>query len=280
MSPIFKNEQLDKQLSDKGYIIADSLLDKEEIKRLYDFATSHDSHYSSAFHTTHFSTDTSYKKEVHNLISQAVSPKVEKLLQNFKPIFGNLMIKMPDPSVTMPLHADWCYVDEKRTRSLAVWIPLVDTNIENGCIGVVEGSHRVTNIIRGPNIKQSSSLETDAIWAEKYGKLIPMKAGDAFIYDHALLHFSPANKSGKIRPALNLSMVPQDTEIIHYCIPDGAENMEKYIVTSADFYIDYDNFQRPRSGRVIEHLPKDTVKYIDDRMKYYKLKRSIKTIFG
>jgi hypothetical protein len=279
MPAIFKDPKQDKSLLEKGYVVVDGLLKEQDIRRLKDFALINDPKQNGAFHTTHFSKDSSFKKEVHELITEVVFPRVKHLINGYEPIFGNFMIKKSDASVMMPLHADWCYVDETKSRSLSIWIPLVDTDQRNGCIGVIEGSHTITNSVRGPNIKQSSALEQDAIWTKKYGHLIPMKAGDALIYDHRLLHFSPANASGQIRPAINLSVTPVGVELIHYCIPEGAEQIEKYAVTDPAFYILYDNFQRPQTGQAICYLPKDHVKDHDPRMRFYDLKRRFRWLF-
>jgi hypothetical protein len=160
-------------------------------------------------------------------------------------------------------------VDELEFCSAAIWIPLIDVNEENGCFGLVEGSHRVTNIIRGPGIKQSSSLERDKVWEKRHGKLIPMKAGDAIIYNHALLHYSPPNKTKAARPALNLSMVPLTADWIHYCKPEGAAQIEMYEVAEPNFYMAYNNFQRPETGILIRTLSPDIIKYIDAKMDWF-----------
>jgi ectoine hydroxylase-related dioxygenase (phytanoyl-CoA dioxygenase family) len=278
MLSVFQDTTLQDQFDEKGYIIVPSLLSPADIETLINLFSEYQTEYTSSFHTTHFSSNFDYKKKVHTLVSEIVFEEAKSLLKGFKPVFGNFMIKLPDPGVPMPLHADWSYVDESTARSIAIWVPLVDTDTQNGCIGVVEGSHTITNIIRGPNIKQSSSLETDAIWARKYGKLIPMKAGDAMIYDHRLLHFSPANKSDKVRPALNLSLVPEGIDVIHFYTPGDSDSIEKYSVPSSDFFIDYDSFQRPKSGSISALIPKDSVKYIDSKMKHYRLKRLIRSI--
>jgi ectoine hydroxylase-related dioxygenase (phytanoyl-CoA dioxygenase family) len=175
------------------------------------------------------------------------------------------MIKNPDKKIFMPLHADWTYVDENQYRSMSVWVPLVDTDENNGSLGVIAGSHRVMNKIRGPRIRQSS-YDHDKLWTQKYGKLLPAKAGTAVIYDHALMHFSPPNYSSIPRPAINLSLVPDEAQAIHYCIPEGAHDIEKYEVNDKSFYMEYDNFQRPRRQKPIEHLPVDSVKWIDEKM--------------
>jgi ectoine hydroxylase-related dioxygenase (phytanoyl-CoA dioxygenase family) len=136
----------------------------------------------------------------------------------------------------------------------------------------VEGSHKITNKIRGPLI-QESTRNFNELWASKYGKLLPMKAGDAVFYHHGLLHFSPPNKTNQVRPALNLTVVPEQANCIHFCKPEGSEEIELYRVDGFMFYINYNHFQRPETKSLINKYPTDIVKYIDPHMKKYFIKK-------
>ena len=271
MNPVFKNPSLQKNFSEKGYVVM-PLLDEAEVQKLLRLFELHKNQYQSPFHTSHFSTDKNYKQQVNDSIIKTVFPKTKVLMVDYRPVFGNFMIKNPGSDYFMPLHADWTYADEDQFRSIAIWIPLVDTDEMNGCLGVIEGSHKVLNKIRGPRIQQSS-YRNDKTWVKKFGKLLPVKAGHAVIYDHALMHYSPPNRSGEIRPALNLSMVPEEAEVIHYCIPEGATEIEVYSVKENSFYINYDNYQRPETNSLIKTLPADTVMWIDGKMDNFGMKK-------
>jgi len=84
-----------------------------------------------------------------------------------------------------------------------------------------------------------------------------------------------------LRPAINLSLVPRAAEVIHYCIPEGADSIEKYIVTDNDFYIRYDNFQRPETGSPVEKIATNSIELIDDRMEAFTKKPpSLKSILS
>jgi len=268
MFSVFKDPVLQQQFEKQGYILVSSLLNASDIASLNSLFTKFQNECKGAFHTSHFSTDVTYKKQVHDAIAGVVGAKAAPMLNDFVPLFGNFMVKNPDPENFMPLHADWTYVDEKEFSSVAVWVPLVDVDADNGCFGVIEGSHKVTNAIRGPMLKQSS-LQRDKIWEQRLGKLIPMQAGDAIIYHHGLLHYSPPNKSNIPRPAINLSLAPKKAPWLHYCKPEGTDEIELYGVTETDFYIRYNNFQRPETGKLIKKLPTNTIVWIDERMENY-----------
>ena len=257
---------MQKDFERKGYVLIPALLDSRSIDTLISLYTRYQDQYSGPFHTSHFSTDASYKKQVHDTIVGTVFPPAEAYLNDFLPLFGNFMIKNPDPNAAMDLHADWTYVDESKFRSVSIWTPLVDTTIENGCLGVIEGSHKITNAIRGPLIRQSTR-EHEPEWERRYGTLLPMKTGDAIIYDHALLHYSLPNKSSRPRPAFNLSLAPTSAAPwLHYCQPEGTNEIEEYSVIDTDFYIRYIHFQRPETGQLIKRFPATDIKYMDERM--------------
>lgn len=264
----FRDNAYQQAFSQKGYVILKGLIAPDELKSLMEAFHQSDNHVRESFHTSHFSSDTDYKSRTHDTIVQTVFPKIAPYLEDYVPVFGNFMIKKAGGGNFLQMHADWTYVDEHNRRSVSVWIPFVDTNESNGCLGVIEYSHQFMNSLRGPGIRQNN-FDRDRIWVKKYGKLLPMSAGDAIIYDHGLLHFSPPNQTGETRPALNLSLVPEGAEVIHYCIPEGASAIEKYIVTDKDFFIQYDHWQRPRTSSPVEFIPADTVKFIDIQMENY-----------
>jgi len=60
----------------------------------------------------------------------------------------NLRCKTPERlsggQATVPWHQDNSYLDEEcwDQHQLTAWVPLVDTNLKNGCMQVVQGSHR------------------------------------------------------------------------------------------------------------------------------------------
>ncbi|MBL7799999.1 MAG: phytanoyl-CoA dioxygenase family protein [Chitinophagales bacterium] len=268
MNEIFKNKDWQKQFSRYGYVIIPSILNPSEIKQIRDTYSKFSNEITQSFHTSHFSINVNYKKTIQEKIIEIVYPNLLPLLNNYVPVFANMMVKSADTNNFLQMHADWTYVDETKFRSISAWIPLVDTNKQNGCFGVIDESHVFTNLIRGPRIQQNN-FKRDRVWVKKYGKLICLKAGDAIIFDHALLHFSLANFSGVVRPAINMSMVPKDVEVVHYCVPTGANEIEKYIVDDLNFYLEYDNWERPRIGKPVEYLPIETIKYIDYHLENY-----------
>ncbi len=108
-------------------------------------------------------------------------------------------------------------------------------------MGVIEYSSQFMNAIRGPGIRQNIFYR-DKIWVKKYGKPLPVKAGDAILFDHALLHYSLPNSSRQTRTALNPSLTPKGVPVLHYCsIPEGAETIEKHNVYDTNLFLQYEH---------------------------------------
>ena len=279
MEAVFRDKKMQKVFKRKGFVTLPGLLNAEDVQNLYAVFKKYSSEYDAPFHTTHFSTNVNYKQEAHAAISEVVFSRVEKWMNNYKPLFGNFMVKLPNPKVSLDIHTDWTYVDESRYSSVAIWVPLVDVTIENGCFGVVEGSHKVTNTIRGPLIRESSR-NFNALWANKYGELLTMKAGDAILYHHGLLHFSPPNTTEVVRPAINLTIVPVSAPCLHYCMPDGTTQIQQYSVEDTSFYMHYNHFQTPQTNTLVRQLPVSNVQYIDAKMKHYQYRKWLNRFLG
>lgn len=265
MRTTFRDSILQKEFERRGYILLPQLLDAGDVKALKELFISFQGKCTGPFHTSHFSSDLVYKKKVHDTMSAIVYPRVAPYLERYIPLFGNLMVKNPEPNVAMDLHADWAYVDEAQSRSVAIWAPLIDTTPDNGRFGIIEGSHHITNKVRGPLILQSTR-DHEPQWERQYGKLLPMRAGDVIIYDHALLHYSPPNKSNTPRPAINLTLAPEEGPWLHYCQPEGANEIEVYEVTDPEFFMRYDHFRRPEMGTLSGKITPSTSTYIEGRM--------------
>jgi ectoine hydroxylase-related dioxygenase (phytanoyl-CoA dioxygenase family) len=124
--------------------------------------------------------------------------------------------KDPGENSYVALHTDDCSCDETKFVPFHIWIPLVDTHRENGCICVVKGSHLATNTVRGIQIPQHYHRHQQTL-LENYLTPLENKAGEALIYHPSLLHYSYPNLSDAMRPAVVAAFIPKDaTPIVYY----------------------------------------------------------------
>lgn len=243
MRKIFQNQNLENKISKNGYVVLDVFSEKE-IQIFTTLFNEFSEEITEDFHSSHFSDKRSYKRKVNIEINQILKQKTSEILEKYEPIFSNFMVKRASATNSMPLHADWTYVDESSFRSISCWIPLIDTTEENGALGVIPYSHLFKSNFRGPHIP-SPFHDNNEFIIQTYGKLIPMKKGQCIFYDHRLLHFSPANNTDKIRPAINVVFTPQEASIYHFLQTESSAETLKYTVSDLAFFTEYEHYKLP-----------------------------------
>lgn len=240
MLNIFNTPEIEHALTTDGYIVLPFLSPEE----LENFSNTYSSLHPQGENITTcsvLSPDVSYKMRISEMVKSAYQPKLEKLFTNFKPLFfGTLITKGfgKDP-IIFECHQDPTHVDEENYRSYNVWVPIIDVNEHNGAMWVWPGSHNFFNNIRNSNPSPHYFFEDvkELVWDKM--KLISMKAGEAIIYDHKLVHGSKHNFSDMTRPAFASSVFPNQTDAIFYYYDTGIPNnhkLEKFILNESTFF--------------------------------------------
>ena len=148
----------------------------------------------------------------------------------------------------MPMHQDWSFVDEQRAASVGLWIPLTDVDLSTGCLQVVPGSHAFPHAPRAactpfayPQLVaqlKSECLET-----------VPMKAGQAMLFDNRLFHCSPANIGSAQRIAATAVIVPAGCTMRYYHLVDrDRPNDVEVFEVPDDFFLYHTPGTRPRNS--------------------------------
>jgi hypothetical protein len=224
-------------------------LDPDEVERLRDVYAElgpapDDARTSciSSFHTA----DRDYQAAVHDRISAVLAPRLAATFDRQSTLLAQFLIKWPGDGGEIPLHQDTSLVDEAAHRSCEVWIALEDTDDDNGQLWMVPGSHGWLPTIRGIQSWFHPPFdEVETRIRERHAVSVPMAAGDAVVFDHAVLHFSLPNTTTNERLAVITDLVPDDAPLVHYFgHPDGT--VEVYEVP-ATFWFDSDieSFGRP-----------------------------------
>jgi len=174
---------------------------------------------------------------LNSKIKGLLMPHLRQFFSDIRPIVGSYMVKPPGAEA-MAAHQDWTFVDnEPDFESYTCWMPLVDTDSENGMLGVVPGSH---SEYLGPRASPSPQFprgfpETD----ETYSRLryLPLRAGEAVVFNHRVVHASLPNTSGQDRPALILAFTSGNSTLIHLTLSATGDRKElhKYLVDEAFF---------------------------------------------
>ena len=132
---------------------------------------------------------------------------------------GGFLISKPGGGPPLFWHQDWWGWDddsayEARAQQLFAMIYLTDTNIENGCLRVIPGSHRRDHPLHHLDAAHSQGMQgfsdpSNPAYADSPEQVaVPVRAGDLLIGDARLIHGAFANRTNEERPLLTLWFMP------------------------------------------------------------------------
>lgn len=183
------------------------------------------------------SPDYNKKKDIFLELKNHFAPKMDAIFQRYRLTGANFYFKSARSSAnTVPPHQDWTFVDERESYSLNVWVPLMDVDKINGAYHIIEASHKLAFTYRGSNIP-SACRNINCNFDEM--QYIPLRKGEAILYDHRLIHATPPNASDTDRISIVLNLVPDDATLLHCIQPvGGSGNVDIYKVDE-EFYWKY-----------------------------------------
>jgi hypothetical protein len=137
---------------------------------------------------------------------------------------GGFLISKPGGGPPRFWHQDWWGWDDEsayrpRAHQLFAMIYLTDTNVENGCLRVIPGSHRRDHPLHHLDTAHSEGMQgfedpTNPAYADHPDQAaVPVKAGDVLIGDARLIHGAFANRTDQERPLLTLWFMPHWREM-------------------------------------------------------------------
>lgn len=197
------------------------------------------------------SPDEDYKQRVQEFLRNYYANKIERFFLDMVWIDGVFIVKAPGAG-EFSNHQDWSLVDERKARTLGVWAPMLDVDGSNGTFCVLPGSHRFHETYRSPTI--SSIYAKDELWEviDRHRKVLPVKRGQAVVFDHALIHATTANQSTKRRGAVFFGLKPKSAEMRFYWQDPREKKVEAFHI-EPEFLYQYDYQSRPQA-KSLGHL--------------------------
>lgn len=172
-------------------------------------------------------------QRVSAAIEAIVMPRLEGVLDGFRPIGATFLVKGSGPEGAMVVHQDWNAVDERTTFSLNVWCPLSDVGPDDGPLEVIPGSHRWFGSFRSPLLPSVQVEFSPAVDAALARLVVP--AGTAIIYSHSLLHGSRENRSSRPRVVVQVGLAPVDEPLV-MCFPGAGPTVDLREVEPIAFF--------------------------------------------
>lgn len=239
------DEYLNQELETNGFIVL-PFLSQDIVDELIHFYQLTNKQKLTGFHATMFNPDLNYRYEVNRFIQSKLENSLSKIFSdNYSVLYSNFLVKESGEESNMKWHQDWSYVDETMEDSFAIWTPLVDLNEHNGVFTVAEKSHKLKNYVRGPGVEDA--FISKAFVSEKYStKPLYLKAGEAVIWHHRLLHCSPSNNTSIPRISATCILTPKNARIVHFYKEISSKFINEYTVNS-DFYLNNNISECPKT---------------------------------
>ncbi|MCE9591557.1 MAG: phytanoyl-CoA dioxygenase family protein [Planctomycetes bacterium] len=149
--------------------------------------------------------------------SQVTHPRIVALLNDVlgpgaQMLQSMALVKPPEIGIAKQWHQDVAYFDvEPKEEVLGLWIAIDDATLDNGCMEVVPGSHKL-GLVQHVQGQTGWKLpdSTVELYRDRIVKL-PMKAGSALLFSSLAFHFTDHNRSKQRRRALQYHYVSART---------------------------------------------------------------------
>ncbi|MFT4544639.1 MAG: ectoine hydroxylase-related dioxygenase (phytanoyl-CoA dioxygenase family) [Bacteroidia bacterium] len=253
---IFKDSELQKQFDENGYVKVPFINQEQiaELDKLFD--EMHPELPDEGFISGSYSSDLVYKQTASNHFKRIFHESYERLFQNYTAFGGSFLFKVPSENSDLVLHQDWTIVDEEKSVAINCWVPLCDTDMNNGTLMVLPRSHYPNYPVhRAPTLDFWFNGNDDLVRE----KLVPMnaKAGEVVILNQSLIHYSPPNLSGKVRKAITSGIKTKSAPMQFFYSDKEAQNPELDLYSmDENFLIMFDDFGKdiflpPKHGHKI-----------------------------
>jgi ectoine hydroxylase-related dioxygenase (phytanoyl-CoA dioxygenase family) len=252
LPPFFIDPATQRDFEVNGFAVVD-FYNSAEIDQLNTFFQSIQKMPRRGFFPTTFFQDKETREQIHEHVVASGKRAIDSIFKDIRIVHGSFIIKNPDKESELRLHQDMSLVDESKYAGVNIWVPLIDLTTENGALYVLPGSHRIFPTYRGASIPNMYDTHTHFI--KDYLTPLYLKAGQAVIFDQSIIHYSPPNRSGKIRITTNIFITQQDAKYRMYYYDKTRQTEPIEIFEQADDFMSafmqfgYDIYARPEIGR-------------------------------
>jgi hypothetical protein len=202
----FRDPALQQQFETQGYVVI-RLLDDNDLRHATDRLsaaadgrTFQRNDWEDSYYNSMFERDPAFQDRFRADMTALFNPKLDALLEDVRYFETSLLYK-PDESSELKLHQHVPLTEKPFEPSIFSWCPLVDCDAQGGTLMVVPGSHLMLRFLR--------TLETEEFFLDYREELtkrhavpVPLRAGEAILFENSLLHGSCPNTSGKARPVI------------------------------------------------------------------------------
>jgi hypothetical protein len=246
---LFKSQALRDELKENGYVVI-PFLEAEELKKLNDFYTSvhggdNPPNFTEDIHMTTWCSDPGYKRAIAAGLMDIFTNASDRFFQNYRRLNNVFIVKKSGKQTNFKVHQDWNVVDETRHESVNVWVPLHDVNEQSGALWLLKKSHKINRHIRGAGYLFPEYGPHLQVLQEK-AISVKLKAGEAIVFYHSMIHGSPPNLAGSNRKAACFTVLQKNTPLCIYYQPSADAPLQQY-EPEDEFMYNYINLRRDSS---------------------------------
>ena len=259
VKPIFKDDKYQHDFEQNGFVTL-PMLNNVQVDELNSFFASTQKQHETVANLHHTTTDTE-NIELINLVDKKIKsiflPELDKVLCNFKALVGCFNIKETGSGSATGTHQDPTFVDELKYTSANVWVALQDIDKNNGSLYFIAGSnHAVSSLRVVPQFPPYYQSFHDSLL--QMATHVPLKKGEAVIFNNSVIHGATENLSNHIRLAATLLVCSEQAEWLLYYKEKNAptDRVEKYHL-NLDTFISMPKGGRPNMQMFQEYLTYD-----------------------
>lgn len=239
---ILTDDALDKKLLEEGLVVI-PFLKPDEVEGLKAFYYAHHPPTQDGIYATAHVADIPFRMKMNDFIKEKFARAIGEVFYDCKPLGGSYIAKGKGENGILTPHQDWNIVDEDKFRSFNIWVPLVDLTDANGVICVMPESHTWQKTYRSANTPSIYQNRDEEFWRDM--QRLYMKAGEALVYDHRLIHASGTNTTDEIRLACVYGVIPKGAGMFYYHKKDE-QTIEVY-KSNPEFFLYGNIFEGPKS---------------------------------
>lgn len=211
---VLVDRRLDLELGAEGFVVVD-LLSRSSCDELRRHHAELRPTGGSGFEPDLTNPDPAYRREVARRASAVAGPAVAALAPGHRRFLWNFLCKWPGDRDDLYLHRDWMFVDEPTgARAYIVWVALTDIERDDGALKVLPRSHELRGPLAGTDLAPDWLRHRHLL--EDHLLTVPMRAGQAMVMDHGVVHGSHPNRSDEVRLALGCGLHRASDALCHF----------------------------------------------------------------
>jgi hypothetical protein len=231
--PTFKDEALEKEMNENGFVVIPRFLKKEGIDHLMSIYQANKPEGALSFWNSHNDLPHVSGLEISDQIRSMMEPGLDKLFNDWMFPFAQFIVLNPTGEHKFRIHRDDTIFDEEKVQYRQLWMPLVDLTTTNGALYIVPKSHKLftdkmPSMIQWPYEYLIPSLEPEY-------RTIYAKAGDLIIWTDKTLHGSTENISDQGRPVCQGGIIHRDARPLFCRYRPEHDDVETYQVDTLFF---------------------------------------------